>query len=33
MAEISRKWYVVRAVTGKERKVKEQLEPKSTVLA
>lgn len=26
MAEIKRKWYVVRAVTGKERKVKEQLE-------
>jgi transcriptional antiterminator NusG len=26
MAEVKRKWYVVRAVTGKERKVKEQLE-------
>jgi transcriptional antiterminator NusG len=26
MAEINRKWYVVRAVTGKERKVKEQLD-------
>jgi transcriptional antiterminator NusG len=26
MAEIKKKWYVVRAVTGKERKVKEQLD-------
>jgi transcriptional antiterminator NusG len=26
MAEVKRKWYVVRAVTGKERKVKEQLD-------
>jgi transcriptional antiterminator NusG len=26
MAEVNRKWYVVRAVTGKERKVKEQLD-------